>query len=154
MNNIALYHNSSVKSLIKWWTGSKVIVEKWKTRFKVTGKKDNLHDHANYINSSLLSHLYNDNSISQHRILPTCIWWDELPASAVLPHWWYGKQTVASCVAAPCRQTSWRAVNSRSELRGVRKHTCISLLQHCLLLKHLLLETPYYCSNMLHKHVT
>lgn len=75
---------------------------------------------------------------SHHRILLTCIWWDDLPGLVVLTHWSNGKQTEASCVAEPCRRTSWRAVSSRSELRGRRKTGTI-LWQHCLLLNHSLM---------------
>lgn len=77
-------------------------------------------------------------------IFLTCIWWDDLPGLAVLTRWSYGMQTVASCVAAPCRQTSWRAVNSSTELRGGRKHTSNHLLQ--LFINHLLLvSTNFSC---------
>lgn len=43
-------------------------------------------------------------------------------------------------MAAPCKRTSWRAVNSRTGLCG-GKHTASSLLEHFLLTNHLLLDT-------------
>lgn len=79
----------------------------------------------------------NENKKQENRLLLTCIWWDDFPELAVPTHWSNGKQTGASCVAAPCRRTSWRAVNSRIELKGREKGN--NSIQHrCLyyMLKH------------------
>lgn len=68
----------------------------------------------------------------------TCIWWDDFPGSVVPSHWSSGKQRAASYGAEPCKQTSWRAVNSSTKLSKTRaqKHKLTIQLFHYQLLNH------------------